>query len=243
VLRDEGVIHIPVVGNDHDQVVARQHLSRQRDRGPAGQRRMLACLRDHRHPGVVVIDAGAALLEALHDLQRRALAHVLDIRLVGHADQQDLRTAQSHAGSAVQGFRRALQHIERHAAVDLAGKLDEACAHTKLARFPGQVERIDRDTVAAQAGTGIEWHVAKRLGLGRLDHLPDIDPHCVVDDLELVDQGDVHGAEDVFGNLHRFGDLGGGDRDDALQETGVERLARFSAAAPCRRRLLGPGAW
>ncbi len=40
----------------------------------------------------------------------------------------------------------------------------------------------------------------------RVEHLPDVDSHAVVDHLELVDQGDVHRAEDV---LQQLGGLGG----------------------------------
>ena len=54
-------------------------------------------------------------------------------------------------------------------------------------------------------GPGIERHEAERLRLGRLDHLPDVDAHRVADDLQLVDQRDVDGAEDVLGQLHGLG--------------------------------------
>ena len=66
-----------------------------------------------------------------------------------------------------------------------------------LSGFPGQVKRIDRDAVPAQARAWIKRHIAKRLGLGGLDNLPHIDAHLVVDNLELVHQGHVHGTEDV----------------------------------------------
>ena len=35
--------------------------------------------------------------------------------------------------------------------------------------------------MAAEAGAGIEGHVAEGLGLGRVDHLPDVDAHRGVD--------------------------------------------------------------
>ena len=53
-------------------------------------------------------------------------------------------------------------------------------------------------------GPGIERHEAERLGLGRVDHLPDVDAHGVVDHLQFVDERDVDGAEDVLGELDRL---------------------------------------
>src|SRR5207244_5892642 len=61
----------------------------------------------------------------------------------------------------------AVDHVARHRGVDLTGQLDEAGPRSVLRRFPGQIERIERDAVAAEAGTGIERHEAERLGLDR----------------------------------------------------------------------------
>ena len=41
--------------------------------------------------------------------------------------------------------------VARHREVDVAGELDEAVDEVELARPPGQVVRIDRDAVAADA--------------------------------------------------------------------------------------------
>ena len=41
--------------------------------------------------------------------------------------------------------------VVRHAGVDVAGQLDEARIEAALLRLPRQVERIDRDAVAAEA--------------------------------------------------------------------------------------------
>ena len=92
-----------------------------------------------------------------------------------------------------------------------------------LAGDPGQVERVDRDAVPAQPGAGIERLEAERLGLGRVDHLPDVDAHAVVEHLQLVDQGDVDGAVGVFEDLAGLGHLGAGDGHDADDDLAVER--------------------
>ena len=61
-----------------------------------------------------------------------------------------------------------------------------------LAGLPGKVEGINRDAVTAEPRARVERHEAERLSLGGLDHLPDIDPHPLEDDLQFVHEGDVH---------------------------------------------------
>lgn len=95
-----------------------------------------------------------------------------------------------------------------------------------LPRLPGQIERVQRDAVAAPAGAGVEAHEAERLRLGGVEHLPDVDAHPVVDHLELVDQGDVHGAEDVLGELGRLGRPRRGHAHRAGDHEVVERLGQ-----------------
>ena len=83
-----------------------------------------------------------------------------------------------------------------------------------FARFPRQVERVERDAVPAPARPGVEAHEAERLGRGRVEHLPDVDAHALVDHLELVHERDVHRAEHVLGDLGRFGRRGARDPHD-----------------------------
>ena len=72
-------------------------------------------------------------------------------------------------------------------------------------------------------GPGIEGHEAERLGLGRVDHFPDVDVHPVAHQRQLVDQADVHRAERVLEQLHHLGDAGRADRHDGLDRGAVER--------------------
>jgi hypothetical protein len=60
--------------------------------------------------------------------------------------------------------------------------------------------------VAADARAGCEAHEPERLGGGRVDDLPDVDAHPLAQQRELVDEGDIHVAEDV---LEKLGQLGG----------------------------------
>ena len=45
-----------------------------------------------------------------------------------------------------------------------------------LLRFPGEIERIDRDAVPAEPGPRIERHEAERLGRRGVDDFPDVEP-------------------------------------------------------------------
>ena len=115
-----------------------------------------------------------------------------------------------------------MQNELRHRGIDLAGQLDESGRHSELPGFPGQVERIDRDAVPSEPWPWIKGHETERLGLCRFDDLPNVDPHCIVDKLEFVDQGDVDRAEDVLKEFGRFGGPTARDRDDRIQRTAVE---------------------
>ena len=61
-------------------------------------------------------------------------------------------------------------------------------------------------------GPGLEGHEAERLRRGRVDDLPDVDVHPVAELRELVDERDVHRAEDVLEQLRQLGRLGRRDR-------------------------------
>src|SRR5690606_31572433 len=101
----------------------------------------------------------------------------------------------------VEAAGQHLDHMRRHGGVDLPRQFDEPGGYLELARAPGQVEGVDGNAVPAEARTGVEGHVAEGLGLGGLDHLPDVDAHGAVDQLQLVHQGDVDRPEDVLGDL------------------------------------------
>ena len=91
-------------------------------------------------------------------------------------------------------------------------------------------------------GPGLELHEAERLAAGRLDDLPDVDAEPVAEHGELVDQGDVDAAEDVFEQLGHFGHLGGGDRHEVIERLAVDLddlggAGRREAAHDLGRRL------
>jgi hypothetical protein len=89
----------------------------------------------------------------------------------------------------------------RHRAVHMAGELDEAAFEPALARLPRQVERIDRNAVAAEARARIEGHEAERLRARRIDDFPHVDVHAVRHQRQLVDETDIHRPERVLEQL------------------------------------------
>ena len=109
--------------------------------------------------------------------------------------------------------------------VDLAGQLDEAGVDAVFARFPGEIEGVDRDAVTAQAGAGFVGHEPKGLGSGGVDHLVNVDAHLIGHDLHLVDQADVDAAVDVFEQLGHLGGAGAADGHHGLDGVPVQRDA------------------
>ena len=133
------------------------------------------------------------------------------------------------AGPVVQRLRDERAAVVRHVLVDLAGQLDEARREVVLARLPGEVEGVDRDAVAAEAWAGLEAHEPERLRSGRLDDLPDVHPHPLAQHRELVDEGDVDGAEDVLEELRQLGRLGDDTRCTVSTAPAVQRRGGLGA--------------
>ena len=191
----------------------------------------------------MVVHLGAVGAEQADDLERRRLAQVVDVGLVGDAEHQHLGAVQALAARV----ERAVELLDaevRHVLVDLAGQLDELRPEVELARLPAQVERVDGDAVAAEAGAGLELHEAEGLGRGRVDDLPDVDLHAVAEHRQLVHQRDVDAAEDVLEQLGHLRDLGRADRHDVVERGPVDlqrprRAGRREAADDLGRALGG----
>ena len=98
-------------------------------------------------------DFRAAFLEHIEQVIARRFAVVVHVGFVGEAEDQDA-TALEGAAAVVERLGDAMHDVFGHGGVDLAGQLDEARVFTVLARLPGQIERVDRNAVAAQPGPG-----------------------------------------------------------------------------------------
>ena len=71
-------------------------------------------------------------------------------------------------------------------------------------------------------GPGLEAHEPERLRRGGVDDLPEVDLHPLAELGELVDERDVHGAEDVLEQLRQLGRLRRGDPVHGVDGGAVE---------------------
>ncbi len=128
--------------------------------------------------------------------------------------------------------------MPRHRVVDVSGELDEAVDEVELTRPPGQVVRVDRDAVAADAGPRRELHEPERLGCRGGDDLPDVDAHPLAQQSELVDEGDVHVTEDVLEDLGQLRSVGRRQLDHVLlirRRRAAARAVASGVVAPTSR--------
>ena len=223
------VVHRPVLGEDRHAVGLGQR--RRRDRlGLHVEAAVPGARRQRRHVRIGVLDVGALLVEQRHHVERRRFAHVVDVALVGDAEDQHGR-AVDRLLMAVQRVGDLVDDEVRHAAVDLPGQLDEPRIEAGLLRFPRQVERIDRNAVAAEAGARIEGHEAERLGRRGLDDFPDVEAEPVAHQRDFVDQADVHHPERVLEQLDHLGRLRRADRHDGFDRRAVEQRRQLGGLA------------
>ena len=98
-----------------------------------------------------------------------------------------------------------------------------------LAGQPCEIERIDWDAVAAQAGPWIERLKAERLCLRGINHFPDVDAQSVVKDLQIVDQRDVDRAIRIFKDFAGLGNFQRRDANDFFDDGAVQRGGEVEA--------------
>src|SRR6267142_4543442 len=157
VLGDLAEVEHLVSRRDHDTVHGTE-----RARAKRGGAKRAPRVPDGIDVGIGEAHGGAFLLEQIQDVERGRFPYVVDIRLVRHAQYQDARAAHRLA-LRVQRLADALHDVIRHASVDLPRQLDEPRLEAALPRLPGEVEGIDGDAVAPEAGTRIEGHEAEGL--------------------------------------------------------------------------------
>ena len=142
----------------------------------------------------------------------RRVARIANVGLERDSDDADAGPLDGPA-ARVERLRRQLYYVSRHGHVYVARQLDEPVDEPELARTPGQVVRIDRNAVAADARTRPERHESEGFRGGRVDDLPHVQAHSFAQHRELVDQGDVDVAEDVLEQLGHLRGVGGGQLD------------------------------
>src|SRR5439155_15546775 len=118
---------------------------------------------------------------------------IIDILLISNAENADT-TLLKRLAHLIEGQGDPFDDILRHRDVDLAGQLDETRVQVIFSGNPGQIKWIDGYAVSAQSRPGIEGLETERFRLGRPDHFPDVDPHGIEDNFELVHESNVDGA-------------------------------------------------
>src|SRR6185437_6336207 len=131
---------------------------------------------------VVVGDDGTLCEEQFEDLEAGRLARVIDVLFVGHPQEGNLALFDGLA-AIIEGIGDLAHHEAGHGGVDFARQFDEAGGETELSCDPGEVEGVDGDAVAAEAGARVEGLESEWFGLRRLNDLPDVYAHAVVEDL------------------------------------------------------------
>lgn len=226
VAGEEGVVDVGVVGDDEGGVEGGHGFGGEGD--GAEVEAVLAHLGEAGDVGVVVGDLGAALVEEADDLGGGGFADVVDVGLIGDAEDEDAGVFEG-LGVEVEGVGDLIDDVAGHGAVDFAGEFDEAGGEAELFGFEGEVEGVDGDAVPAEAWAWEEGVEAEGLGGGGADDAPDVDVHGGEEGLEFVDEGDVDGAVDVFEEFGGLGDLGGVDGDDVVDGGGVEGVGGAGA--------------
>src|SRR4051812_46373797 len=140
-----------VIGNDQHVVV----LTEVFQRCASHIQVVVAASTNRGEVGIVVIDVRAALTELFNDSERRRLAQVIDVLLVGQAEHENAGTIESFLVLVQCGDDRLDDELG-HGFVYLPGQLDEASMKIPLLRFPTQVKGINGNAMATQSRPWIE---------------------------------------------------------------------------------------
>ena len=89
--------------------------------------------------------------------------------------------------------------------------------------------------MTADTRPGIKGHVAKRLGGGSVDYLPDAYIHLMTKLSQLIHQSDVHAPEDILKNLAHLSHLRTGYWNDDVGYLRVKKLGKLG-----RSRIYAP---
>ena len=179
--------------------------------------------------GIVVMNIGTLLFQQANHVERRTFTHIVDVFLV--RDSQYQHPAAVHGLLLfVQGLRNFAHDHRRHLAVDLARQIDESRLVVERSHLPGEIVRIERDAVSADARPRRELHEAEGLRCRGLDYFPYVDAKLVADDRHLIDESDVHRSEGVLQQLDQLGRFRARHRNHRIEAGRVERSRHLSAS-------------
>src|SRR5437870_809469 len=128
-----------------------------------------------------------------------ALAYVSHVGFVRAPESNDDRCLET-----ADGCTNELDDMSRHAVVHFARSRNQP---GELGRGLDDEPWIDRDAVPTDAGPGAQEADA-RMAPGELDCVPNVNPHSLRDQRELIRERDVHVPVRVFHKLDELGRCG-----------------------------------
>src|SRR5947208_7907125 len=143
--------------------------------------RVFASWFNHRNIWIVIGHLCASFCQQLHQRITGRLALIIDVRLIGQTQNQNLGAVDGLA-SRVERICDRAHNMLGHARIDLAGQLNETRMLTIFASLPCEIKWIDGDAMPAKPRAGIKRHETKWLRLGGFDDLPDVNSHGAVQD-------------------------------------------------------------
>ena len=123
---------------------------------------MLAGGLNHWNVGVVVRSLGAVFSQH-HKVVGGRRALVIHVGFVSQTDDQDFAAFERFA-VVVEGFYGAGDNVFVYAGVAFTCQLNEAGCLSVFAGFPGKVESVNGNGLAAEPGNRVERHKTKELG-------------------------------------------------------------------------------
>ena len=148
-------------------------------------------------------------------LERRTLADVIDILLVGKAIEAHAAIVRDAV--LLHDLVDPLQHEDRLAVVGFHGLVDDL---GQLGIVAHEEPGIDADAVSTHAGAGLE-DVHARMHVANLDDLIHVHVVVAADAAEFIGKGDIHGPVCILHHLGHFRGTDVGHDDLALAERGI----------------------
>ena len=180
---------------------------------------------------IVVLHLRSLMRHKAHHFERGAFARIVDVWLVGDAQEED-RRAIHRLLMPVEGKGDFIHHAIGLKVIDLAGRIDHREVEVEPLGDILEVERIKWDAVSTNPRPRIESLEAIGLGFGCLDHFPDIDLHFPRKERKLIDERNVHEPVGVLEDLHHLGRARRAHGVQILDRLAIEREGNLLRLLP-----------
>src|SRR5262249_6722215 len=124
----------------------------------------------------------------------------------------------------VQRSGDSIDDVVRNRSVHLSGQVNEAGRKVVLLGFPGQIVRVDGDTVAAETASWIQRRIAECFRGCGIDDFPNIDSNPVGQQLQFINERDIYAAVNILQQLHKLSSASRGDSYDSIDDLAIQSL-------------------